>query len=491
MGRLGMCSIFTCLFLLQVFETFAQKNFCRSKFGNFTQEVFNLHACAKCYFYITQSRSVRIHPTQPILVVLGTNQTAFKKYDILIPNAANDTQADLVCRTTTADNCLSWKKCCQEASSCCQRHLDSPPRPEGTCPRTWDGYGCWDDTWAGSTAYISCPGFLKYSITSRYAEKTCTENGTWLVVGNNSWDQSYEWSDYTKCLDKHSRMVSLYLALSCNIASIGLLVPAIGIFLLYRSLRRQHRIRLHINFFGALLLHGLVAILWDVFVAHDRLMTSDSSASVIFQNGDACKFLAYLRIYSRSATYVWMFCEGFYLHRLISNAFKPPKSLVFLYTIGWGCPLAYTTLYAALRIIYANESCWAKPYGELQWIFFAPNLSCLIVNFFFLCNILRILVTQLQSHPNEPSNFRRALKATFVLIPLFGVQLFVTLYRPPAGQSGGLEYEQFSAFMLNSQGFFVALIFCFFNGEVLRKCCPKRHRRYSHQFQDFSLQSLT
>ncbi|CAG5117309.1 unnamed protein product, partial [Candidula unifasciata] len=244
-------------------------------------------------------------------------------------------------------------------------------------------------------------------------------------------------------------------------------------------LRKQHRIRLHINFFVALMFFNILTILWEVLVAHNRLVTlgsTDSSVPLLFQNGSGCKVLAFIRLYSRSATYVWMFCEGFYLHRLISNAFRPPKSLFFLYLIGWGFPFCYTTLYGVLRIFFDNERCWVKSLGHLEWILYAPNLGSLVVNFIFLCNILRILVTQLQSHPNEPSNFRRALKATFVLIPLFGVQLFVTIYRHPAGRPGAAEYEKFSVFVLNSQGFFVALIFCFFNGEVisyLKRTCTR------------------
>ena len=38
-----------------------------------------------------------------------------------------------------------------------------------------------------------------------------------------------------------------------------------------------------------------------------------------------------------------------------------------------------------------------------------------------------------------------------MLIPLFGIQLFVTIYRLPAGQPGGAEYEQFTVFVTNSQ----------------------------------------
>lgn len=47
--------------------------------------------------------------------------------------------------------------------------------------------------------------------------------------------------------------------------------------------------------------------------------------------------------------------------------------------------------------------------------------------------------------------FRRALKATFVLIPLFGIQLFVTIYRLPAGTKGAPTYEKFNVIVLNSQ----------------------------------------
>ncbi|KAJ8314373.1 hypothetical protein KUTeg_008934 [Tegillarca granosa] len=61
------------------------------------------------------------------------------------------------------------------------------------------------------------------------------------------------------------------------------------------------------------------------------------------------------------------------------------------------------------------KGCWSNSFENKEWIFDAPNLACLFVwntffnervNLIFLCDILRILLTQLQSHPNEPSNFR-------------------------------------------------------------------------------------
>ena len=55
--------------------------------------------------------------------------------------------------------------------------------------------------------------------------------------------------------------------------------------------------------------------------------------SFIFQVG--CKILSFLKIYLKSASFTWMFCEGFFLHRLMSDAFSPPRSLLPFYVAGW------------------------------------------------------------------------------------------------------------------------------------------------------------
>lgn len=33
--------------------------------------------------------------------------------------------------------------------------------------------------------------------------------------------------------------------------------------------------------------------------------------------------------------FMWMFCEGFYLHKLIAAAFAEQKNLIMFYIIGW------------------------------------------------------------------------------------------------------------------------------------------------------------
>ena len=46
---------------------------------------------------------------------------------------------------------------------------------------------------------------------------------------------------------------------------------------------------------------------------------------------------------------------------------------------------------------------------------------------------------------------RRGFKAVFMLVPLFGLQLFLAIYRPPDGSPGDKEYEYVTFIVTNSQ----------------------------------------
>ena len=54
------------------------------------------------------------------------------------------------------------------------------------------------------------------------------------------------------------------------------------------------------------------------------------------QNTIGCQFLMMLTKYFRLTNYTWMFCEGYYLHRLLANTFEEERSLAFILSIGWG-----------------------------------------------------------------------------------------------------------------------------------------------------------
>ena len=68
-----------------------------------------------------------------------------------------------------------------------------------------------------------------------------------------------------------------------------------------------------------------------------------------------CRLISFLKIYLTSANYFWMFCEGFHLHRLISNAFETNTSTVLLHLIGWRQSLFYEQFTSLLSRIGARK----------------------------------------------------------------------------------------------------------------------------------------
>ncbi|XP_052251958.1 calcitonin gene-related peptide type 1 receptor-like isoform X2 [Dreissena polymorpha] len=446
---------------------------CSWRWGIFTPDDFYLNSCSWCYFYLFPGKN--LYPFRDKYLLLRVNHSGWSPGNTFLADANNATSRGLVCSTLTEDQCNVWTMCCNDGRKCCARQLEKQRDATYTnvttsCGVTWDGYLCWDGGTPGTNSYLSCPSYLKYSVPTRQAVKSCLSNGTWYKKTGQ------EWSDYTPCLSYEESKVTLYISLGCRVGSLICLIPSLAIFISYKSLRRQHRIRLHINFFTSFVCSNTINVLWDVLVTHDRLTNPVVTDTLIYKDLVLCKVMAFLKMYFQCTNYTWMFCEGLYLYRLIANAFSPPKKLILVYLSGWGVPASYCLAYAIVRVVQANGSCWLTSLGHQEWILYAPNLACLVLNIFFLCSILRILLTQLQTHPNEPSNFRRALKATFVLIPLFGIQLAFTVYRIPPEVSWSVHYERVTEVMTHSQGLFVALVFCFFNGEVATQLKRTCHR---------------
>ncbi|KAG8178865.1 hypothetical protein JTE90_018560 [Oedothorax gibbosus] len=362
-----------------------------------------------------------------------------------------------------------WKDCCNAAVSCCESMLDTQLNTDGSfCPHTWDGWQCWEDTPAGTTAKADCQGHIYFEneapSCAKYAYKECSPNGTWYMNEFNK-----EWTNYTKCgrLEEHRRY--LYFHIITYSISIVCLVPALIIFSMYKQLQ-VHRISMHKNLFLSLFLNGVAVVLFKAIVIVDELDKSDNYHTIMDGNGDACKILSILTRYFRMTNYMWMFCEGFYLHKLIAAAFAEQKNLIMFYMIGWVFPVLPVGIYAILRKTTEDEKCWALPVESYEWIMNAPNLASLLVNAIFLCNIIRVLVTKLRAtHSNEPSQYRKAVRATLVLVPLFGLQFCLIIYRPPQTTRCGLlqAYTYFSHAMDGMQGFLVSLIFCYMNGEIL------------------------
>ncbi len=127
---------------------------CRDSDGLWPRQRFIEDSCSKCYSYIYQNASGR-------------------QYDV--PNISepkNQTWMRTACADValTGKDCDRWRDCCQAAERCCDKQLDLQAvamEIPGYCPRTWDGYDCWDDTPAGTTVYRPCPAFIPYFIPTR------------------------------------------------------------------------------------------------------------------------------------------------------------------------------------------------------------------------------------------------------------------------------------------------------------------------------------
>ncbi|KAH7962452.1 hypothetical protein HPB52_016132 [Rhipicephalus sanguineus] len=267
------------------------------------------------------------------------------------------------------------------------------------------------------------------------SKKTCWENGTWFY--SQEYGKEYTFYDCGS-LEYHRSMTIFSIVL--HSLSVVVLVPAIIIFSVYKQLQ-VHRIALHKNFCVAMVLYDISVILVDSVFILDHV--NEEKNIRVNENPNLCKVLYTLSRYFRLCQYAWMFCEGFYLHRLITSAFAEQKSLLVFYVIGWGCPAIFVAMSAALRALRTGHPCWMDNIEGYNWITLAPGLFCLFANFVFLCNIIRVLVTKLRStHASEPSQFRS-----------------------PANCGAWEVYQYISKASDGLQGFFVAVIFCYFNGE--------------------------
>ncbi|CAL1270000.1 unnamed protein product [Larinioides sclopetarius] len=447
-------------------ETVTQSWACRTERRAYLlYDDFKADTCARCYHYMPLFSFKRKFKYLSWLSILRDPATNFT-YEANPVNSSSELTASFAAESYV----LKWRHCCLAAIECCDHMITTPPiQTDGPyCPRTWDGWQCWDDTPGGTTARDICQGHIYFDneppSCPKYAYKVCWPNGTWLEN-----EYMREWTNYSKCgrVDEHRNY--LYFHIATYSISIVSLVPALIIFSVYKQLQ-VHRISMHKNLFMSLFLNGFVVILFKSIVILDELKRSATYETIMDRNGDGCKILFILTKYFRMTNYMWMFCEGFYLHKLIAAAFAEQKSLLMFYIMGWVMPIIPVSVYAILRKTTEDHKCWAFPVESFEWIMNAPNMTSLLVNLIFLCNIIRVLVTKLRAtHSNEPSQYRKAVRATLVLVPLFGLHFCLIIYRPPQSTRCDIltAYTYFSHAMDGLQGLLVSLIFCYMNGEIL------------------------
>ncbi|KAG5864542.1 hypothetical protein JTB14_009643 [Gonioctena quinquepunctata] len=101
------------------------------------------------------------------------------------------------------------------------------------------------------------------------------------------------------------------------------------------------------------------------------------------------------------------------------------------------------------------------------WILEGPRSTVIVVNLLFLLNIIRVLIVKLrESQTSEIEQVRKAVRAAIFLLPLMGISHILFFYYK-FNEAWKFALWSFSAYFLGTfQGFFVAILYCFLNGEV-------------------------
>lgn len=242
--------------------------------------------------------------------------------------------------------------------------------------------------------------------------------------------------------------------------------------------RKLHCTRnyIHIHLFVSFILRAASVFIKDLILYNSDESESCSKASV------GCKAAVVLFQYCVMANFFWLLVEGLYLHTLLAVSFFSERKYFWGYIlIGWGVPSTFTTVWTITRIHFEDYGCWDTIKSSLWWILKAPILISILVNFILFIRIIRILVQKLQP-PNvgksEKSPYSRLTKSTLLLIPLFGIHYTMFAFFPD-----DFKAEVKLAFELvvgSFQGFVVAVLYCFLNGEVQAEL-RRKWRRWNLQ----------
>ncbi|XP_045168430.2 corticotropin-releasing factor receptor 2-like isoform X2 [Mercenaria mercenaria] len=347
-------------------------------------------------------------------------------------------------------------------------HLFVNSTPPGYCSPYFDRISCWPATRANTTAQQTCP-FQNDSSLVVY--RYCPSNG--------SWENAL--SDYTSCIGVDpttadprdvklaETLRDIYFILST--ISLVFLLITIFIFQYFRSLHCS-RISIHKH----LVVSFIFRFIANIIITEPYISSRETS----YRDLDwLCKTVTALSQYTTLANVFWMFVEGFFLHHsLVLGVFSTQAPFKLFYFIGWGLPAMFTIAWSIVLHFEHDSYCWSD-YSQLNiyYIITIPFISALVVNLVFLVNIIRVLVSKLRANNHiESANIRKAIKATVVLMPLLGITNLLFVMSPSETRSLKVAYHVTNAVLHSSQGIFVAILYCFLNGEVRRVIKQKWYR---------------
>ncbi|EDV32807.2 uncharacterized protein Dana_GF22215, isoform I [Drosophila ananassae] len=359
------------------------------------------------------------------------------------------------------------------------------------CNWTWDTLLCWPPTPAGVLARMNCPGGYHGVDTRKFANRKCELDGRWGSRPNATEPSPAGWTDYGPCYKPEvirlmqsmgSKDIDIYIDIARRTRTleiVGLwvslfaLVISLLIFCTFRSLR-NNRTKIHKNLFVAMVLQVIVrlTLYLDQYRRGNKEAATNTSLSAIENTPYLCEASYVLLEYARTAMFMWMFIEGLYLHNMVTVAvFQGSFPLKFFSRLGWCVPILMTFVWARCTVMYMDtsmgECLWNYNLTPYYWILEGPRLAVILLNFCFLVNIIRVLVVKLrQSQASDIEQTRKAVRAAIVLLPLLGITNLLHQLAPLKTATNFAVWSYGTHFLTSFQGFFIALIYCFLNGEV-------------------------
>ncbi|KAM6452949.1 pituitary adenylate cyclase-activating polypeptide type I receptor isoform 4-T5 [Liasis olivaceus] len=364
------------------------------------------------------------------------------------------------------------------------------------CAGMWDNITCWKPAFVGEVVFVKCPALFTvvnldygWDVNSMaYAqpgEFELLDNPEQLlaggsldlkVVGRNCTKEG--WSDpfphyYDACgFDENDTMADYnqdYYYLSVKAlytvgysTSLVSLTTAMVILCRFRKLHCTRNF-IHMNLFVSFILRAI-----SVFIK-DGVLYAEQDSNHCFISTVECKAVMVFFHYCVMSNYFWLFIEGLYLFTLLVETFFPERRYFYWYTIiGWGTPTICVTVWAVLRLHFDDIGCWdMNDNTALWWVIKGPVVASIMINFLLFVGIIIILVQKLQSPDiggNESSIYLRLARSTLLLIPLFGIHYTVFAFYPE--NVSKRERLVFELGLGSFQGFVVAVLYCFLNGEV-------------------------
>uniref|UniRef100_A0A8B9JRC9 Corticotropin releasing hormone receptor 1 n=1 Tax=Astyanax mexicanus TaxID=7994 RepID=A0A8B9JRC9_ASTMX len=344
------------------------------------------------------------------------------------------------------------------------------------CRTSIDGIGtCWPRSMAGEMVSRPCPELLygvRYNTTNKIFRK-CLANGTWASKGN-----------YSQCkailnvqvinyyIDTHVLILFTNIQMTKKLRILRVTSHTNNIMTSSLCKTSEGTLNIiHWNLISAFILRNATWFIVQLTMSPD----------VHESNVPWCRLVTTLYNYFHMANFFWMFGEGCYLHTAIVLTYSTDRLKKWMFIcIGWCIPLPIIVAWAFGKLYYDNEKCWfGKRAGVYtDYIYQGPMILVLMINFIFLFNIVRILMTKLRaSTTSETIQYRKAVKATLVLLPLLGITYMLFFVNPGEDEVSQIVFIYFNSFLQSFQGFFVSVFYCFLNSEV-RSAVRKRWHRW-------------